>query len=312
MEKSKIGSIEIIKDIRLVWPKEDINFTPWLCEHISEVGRIIGKELVDAQKETSTGNFWVDIVAKDDEGNSIIIENQFGTSDHDHLGKLLTYASSISDVKAAVWIVEQARMEHVEAINALNKNYTDCDFYLVKIQAIKIDESKPAPLFTKIAGPDESTESMKSYGKQDAEKIAKQQAFWKLFVNACIAQKFQLFSDHGTPKGCFITGKSGIGGITYNCWAFKDSVRVELKFGKDSKEENRAWFKKFAEMQNSIEKDFGDSLVWLDDEDNKMCSIRKDYKEGGIDSDDETKEKTVSWCIDNLRRLEMATKKFLK
>jgi hypothetical protein len=40
-----------------------------------------------------------------------VIENQFGRSDHDHLGKLVTCLAAFG-AKSAVWIVVEARGEH--------------------------------------------------------------------------------------------------------------------------------------------------------------------------------------------------------
>jgi len=64
--------------------------------------------------------FEVDLLAEEPNGDYVIIKNQSGKSDHDHLGKLLTYLANLG-AKTAVWICEDPQPEHVEAINWLNK-----------------------------------------------------------------------------------------------------------------------------------------------------------------------------------------------
>jgi hypothetical protein len=56
--------------------------------------------------------------------------------------------------KTAVWIVSEPRPEHVSAVAWLNES-TAASFYLLKLEAIRIGESPPAPLLTLIVGPSE-------------------------------------------------------------------------------------------------------------------------------------------------------------
>ena len=45
------------------------------------------------------GQFYADIVCRNITDNSLaVIENQLGETDHDHLGKILTYAAELSVV----------------------------------------------------------------------------------------------------------------------------------------------------------------------------------------------------------------------
>ena len=66
-----------------------------------------------------------------------------GKSDHDHLGKLITYLTAI-DAKAAIWIVADPRPEHITAINWLNESRL-ASFYLLKLEAIQALE--PVTMF---------------------------------------------------------------------------------------------------------------------------------------------------------------------
>jgi hypothetical protein len=81
------------------------------------------------------------------------IEAQLGTSNHDHLGKLLTYIAAY-DANAAVWVVGEPRPEHVQAITSLNTRFRDVDFYMVRLEVVSVGETGPkAPLFSLVAWP---------------------------------------------------------------------------------------------------------------------------------------------------------------
>lgn len=68
----------------------------------------------------------VNLYATDaDNGNKIIIENQLKESNHDYLGKLITYVSGKS-ADLVVWIVKKAREEHRTAIEWLNSHTDEC------------------------------------------------------------------------------------------------------------------------------------------------------------------------------------------
>ena len=78
------------------WPNEDKDFTPWLAdaENLSLLGDTIGLSLTLIGMEQAVGPFYADIVCdaagSDGEERRVVVENQYGRSDHNHLGKLLT------------------------------------------------------------------------------------------------------------------------------------------------------------------------------------------------------------------------------
>lgn len=157
-----LGTLKEITHLREVWPHEAHDFTPWLAKNISVLGEEIGIDISIEETESSVGDFNVDIFATDaDTGKRIIIENQLEETDHDHLGKLITYASG----KAAdliIWIVRKARAERRAAIEWLN-NHTDegVGFILCEIKVFRIGNSEPAPKFEIIEQPNNWVREMK-------------------------------------------------------------------------------------------------------------------------------------------------------
>lgn len=144
-----IGKI-VRRPLREVWKHEALDFTTWLVENIDVLSEALDLPLQDAKREQAAGDFSVDLVAEDDKGNTVVIENQLEKSNHDHLGKLVTYLAAL-DARVAVWIVSEPRPEHTNAITWLNE-FRQANFYLVKAEAISIDKSNPACLFTRFCG----------------------------------------------------------------------------------------------------------------------------------------------------------------
>lgn len=109
-------------DLREVWKHEALDFTNWLAENenLEALSDAVGVDIKLIQTEASVGKFNVDILAEEDlTGRKIIIENQLESTDHDHLGKIITYASG-HDAEIIIWIVKDTRDEHQKAIEWLN------------------------------------------------------------------------------------------------------------------------------------------------------------------------------------------------
>ena len=162
--------------LREVWGNESLDFTPWLQDNLDVLNEVLDLSLSSAEREQTAGNFSVDLVAEDEAGNPVIIENQLGKSDHDHLGKVITYLTALG-AKSAIWIVADPRPEHVSAISWLNESRA-ANFYLVKVEAVRISDSLPAPLLTLIVGPSEASREVGEVKEEIAERYVLRQRFW--------------------------------------------------------------------------------------------------------------------------------------
>ncbi|MEE1129478.1 MAG: DUF4268 domain-containing protein [Methanobrevibacter sp.] len=93
--------------------------------------------------------------------NKIIIENQLEATNHDHLGKIITYASG-HDAKTIIWIVKEAREEHRQAIDWLNEHTDEeINIFLCRIELWKIGDSAIAPKFQIVSSPNNWTKTIK-------------------------------------------------------------------------------------------------------------------------------------------------------
>src|SRR5260370_15239411 len=165
MTESPIGKLERVS-LREVWKHEAMDFTQWLQENIDVLNDALDRDLVNVGRERERGDFSIDLVAEDDSGGTVIIENQLEKSNHDHLGKIITYLTGMN-ARAAIWIVSDPRPEHVAAIGWLNES-SSADFYMVKVEAVRIGDSPAAALFTLIVGPSAETKEVGQAKKEIA------------------------------------------------------------------------------------------------------------------------------------------------
>lgn len=299
--------------LRQIWKHEASDFTRWLIDNIDILNNIVGIDIINPEREQSTGNFNVDVKAEDMAGNTVIIENQLGKSDHDHLGKIITYLAAF-EATTAIWIVSEPRQEHINAINWLNQGDNNCDFFLLKIEAIQIGGSNPAPLITKIVGPSEEFKAVGKIKQEDSERHRLRLKFWTLLLEQSKNKKHSLFSAISPSKDNWISAGAGKSGIGYHYFITQTSLRVELRIdrGKDSEAENLKIFKQLLSKKDQIEQIFGDHLIWDEAEGNRMCAIRVNLENGGYRSNESEWQQIANIAIDNMIRLEKATKDFIK
>ncbi|WP_405317318.1 hypothetical protein [Faecalibacillus faecis] len=92
--KKHLSTLIELTDLREVWPHEALDFTPWLAENIELLSNAIGIDIAVKEIEDPVGSFNVDIYGYEiGTDKPIIIENQLENTNHDHLGKLITYAA---------------------------------------------------------------------------------------------------------------------------------------------------------------------------------------------------------------------------
>ena len=137
-ETAGLGRIEKA-DLRNAWPHEAADFTPWLVDHVSELGAVSGLELELQSSEAPVGTLSLDLLARDTGTNrAVIIENQLEPTDHDHLAKLLTYAGGY-DANVIVWVAKDFRDEHRQALDWLNQHTDeDTEFFGVVVEVGKL------------------------------------------------------------------------------------------------------------------------------------------------------------------------------
>jgi hypothetical protein len=122
-----------------VWPTEAQHFTPWLLQNAELLSELFGVDIELESREYKVGKFSLDIIGRDvATGAPVIIENQYGPTDHGHLGQILTYAGGTKP-STILWVAEQFREEHRAALDWLNA-HTDptIRFFGVRLAAVTL------------------------------------------------------------------------------------------------------------------------------------------------------------------------------
>lgn len=301
-----IGKLERLP-LRSVWPHEAYAFTTWLTDNIEVLGDVLGLELTNAEREQAAGSFSVDVVAEDVGGNPVIIENQYGKSDHDHLGKLLTYLTAF-EAKIAVWIVEEPRPEHVRAVAWLNEASSGA-FFLVKVEAIRIGDSPPAPLLTVIVEPSVEAREVGERKRELVERHHHRKRFWtKLLERA--RHRTKLHANISPGIDSWISAGAGTAGVSFNYVVRQRDTRVELYIDRGDTALNEEFLDRLLEQQDEIEASFGAGLEWQRLEGRRACRIAYPLEEGGI-RDEEKWVEIIDSTVEAMARFEMALRPHL-
>lgn len=267
-----LGKIEKIDDLRTIWKHEAHDFSKWLAqeENLALLSKAIGIDMVLKETESSVGSFSVDLFASEEgTGRKIIIENQLEDTDHDHLGKIITYASG-KGAEVIVWIVKRARDEHRQAVEWLNQHTDEnIGFFLVEIELWRINDSLPAPKFTIIEKPNDWAKTMKVVeGLSEHQKM--QLEFWQAFIDYAFNNdefKKTFTQRKAQPQHWYdVSVGSSVYHIAFTINSQKKKLGAEIYIHNDK--ETYEHFKKSAV---EIEQEIGSEIVWR--EANKDCRI---------------------------------------
>jgi len=183
-------------DPRAAWRHEAIDFTPWLAQNLDQLGEVIGRELEAEGTEIRVGAFSADILARDIDGDLVLIENQLEGTDHSHLGQIMTYLAGL-EAKTVVWIATGFREEHLAAINWLNEHTVDpFAFFAIRLRVVRIGDSAPAPIFDVVARPNAWERRLQKVAREADGEISEigrfRRAFWTRYL-----ERHPQDADHG-------------------------------------------------------------------------------------------------------------------
>lgn len=305
-----LGQLTEIKDLREVWPHEALDFTPWLAEddNLAMLADAVGLDITLDETESKVGDFNVDIYATETgTERRIIIENQLEDTNHDHLGKLITYASG-KGADIVIWIVKRAREEHRAAIEWLN-NHTDenISFFLIEIKLYKIGNSDPAVKFEIIEKPNNWTKEVKKQTSSDPAKQFRLE-YWTAFNDYAFTKS--IFSKNfkkrkpGTDHWMTLSLGSSAYHLDILTLKKRNAVSVELYISDD-----KSIFHKLLQHKADIENEIGFELDWRELPDKKASRIIIE-KPVNLDAQEEWNGQ-FDWIIDTCVRFKKVFKKYI-
>ncbi|MCY3801471.1 MAG: hypothetical protein OXG46_07810 [Chloroflexi bacterium] len=171
-------------DIRCIWPKEANDFTPWHADNLEVLSKALNVDLEFQDKEVGVGAYRADIVAEvTGEGTRVLIENQLEHANLQHLGQAQVYLAGL-DAKIVVWVAAGFNEEILSAIRWLNEHTVDpFAFFAVRVRAVRIGDSLPAPIFDVLERPNEWDRQVTKRTVSGLSEIGKfRRDFWEHYA----------------------------------------------------------------------------------------------------------------------------------
>ncbi|WP_300401011.1 DUF4268 domain-containing protein [Nocardioides sp.] len=295
--------------IREVWKHEAHDFTLWLLENADVLGDALGMDLELTEAERRVGGFALDLIGTDLSTNAtVIVENQLEQTDHSHLGQLLTYAGG-TDPSTIVWCAPTFREEHRAALDWLNE-HTDEDtrFFGVEIAAVRIDSSRPAPLFKIVAKPNDWTKQLHTERTAVtlSPKALAYQAFWQDLLSIIRTQHPTWTRSTAGSNQSWITLPFGTSTIWYGMTFTNAGPRVELYFGSSDGDLNLTEFERYLSHRDVLDAGFDEPVHFDSLPGKKACRIHVDRLHGDVlDADD--RDEMLHWFISTMAKFRPAT-----
>lgn len=300
--KKDLGKIKKV-DLRSIFADEARDFTPWLLDNVSMLSEKIGIDIANVKKEHDVGDFSCDITAEDENtGDKIIIENQLESTNHDHLGKVITYASGIG-AKVVIWIAKQFREEHQKALEWLNENNSEnVSFFGIRVLALSVDDGRPAIDFEVVVEPNEWEREVKTKSNELDDRRARYLEFFSRLVNT-YSEKGVSWQRLKARAQSWIGFGGGRTGLNIN-WAFRGNNRfsVELYIDTQDKDEVKEIFDELYKQKSVIDKEIP-GLSWerLDDKRASRIALNTQLSTAIKSLDEKEFLSLIDWAIDKMK-----------
>ena len=261
-------------ELRDHWKDEAQDFTRWLAEpeNLNLLGETLGIGLEPTETEAKVGPYRADIVARRVGGDErIVIENQLEKTNHDHLGKLLTYAAALN-ATTVVWIAREFTEEHRQAMDWLNNLATTrLQLFAVEVKLWRIGSSSVAPQFQIVSEPNDYVRALREEESAELGEVPSLYLrFWTQFTDYLRTTHSLLRPPRPSPRAwlSFSIGKRYFD-ISLNLSVRNQELGCELNIRGPNG--NKA-FELLSEQKDKIELELGE-LNWDSRETGKSWSV---------------------------------------
>ena len=223
------GTVGRLTDLlpREAWRHEANDFTPWLAENIDHLSEAISVPLELTDTEVAVETFAADILARNTmDGSVVLIENQLETTDHTHLGQILTYLAGL-EAQTVIWVAPSFREPHLSAIRWLNEHTADgFSFFAVRLRVVRISDSPYAPIFEVIEKPSGSERSLEQAARASSSdpQSPLRAAFWDFY-----AERHPAISGFKPKSGWNYWLPLGDGSIVFSAYIASNTCGVYLR-----------------------------------------------------------------------------------
>lgn len=307
---SELGELKRVEP-RRIWKDEARDFTPWLRDHVEGLAKAVGRDIDLIENEVPVGEFSADLVGQEaGTKKPVVIENQLGRTDHDHLGKLLTYASGM-DAGTLIWVATEFRGEHRQTLEWLNRiSQEGISFLGVELQVFEIGDSRPAPHFAVVVGPAPIKPPPPAVGKR-------QQAYHEFFSALLDTLKKRLPGVTNASRVGYENWFSLSAGRSGTNFSFVfgqgQHFRVELYIDTGDADRNRRYFDELHRNRLAIEQKVGQAVSWEPLESARACRVSVYWPElVGVMDGTEALDKVRQWAIETFAKFREAARPYLR
>lgn len=302
-----IGTLSALK-VREVWPDEAKDFTPWLAENADLLGEALGMDLVHRETEANVGRYSADLLfVEESTQHLVVVENMFAPTDHDHLGKLITYAAGLG-AAYAVLVAPEFREEHRSALNWLNSiSGEDHGFFGVVVEAWRIGDSLPAPRLRVEVKPDSWSRTVKAVTTESSTQVLYRR-FWSEFLPRLAEHPG--WGQRTPSRDSWMAFRSGRSDLTYVASFCRPDgryrLRAEVYIDTKDAETNKDFFDELHRAKARIEEAVGESLDWERLDDKRASRISLYFPETIRVSEEERWPEAREWLVEAMGRMRNA------
>lgn len=265
------------------------------------LGNALGLQVELDEAEGPVANFRLDLAGYEGINQTpVVVENQFGRTDHDHLGKLITYAAG-REAGVLVWISTEFQEAHRRALEWLNRvSGKDLLFYGLELEVLRIDESRPGVRFSVVSAP--PPEKRPNQVPEPSERALKYKDFWTKLLNLIRSRFPNVSRASAAPAQSWFSAGAGMTGFAIGSSFTGDGrFRVELYVDTGDRERNKKAFALLKQSQAEIEEAIGDVLEWEEIPDKRASRIAV-YRTGTIEDALRSTDEYVSWAAQRMSK----------